>query len=209
LADDDAERFEALYRQHFRGVLGYALARLEPERAKDAAAETFLVAWRRIGEIPAEPAGWLFGVARKVVGQQLRADSRRDALAERLASPGCREPGWPADPADQVTQRDAALSALARLGERDREVLTLLAWHGLSTGQAAEVLGLTSLSFAVRLHRARRRLASALAGADAELDPTNARTSRLGSLARPIAASVQPASSRPAERHADASANRA
>ena len=209
MADDDAEQFEALYRQHFRGVLGYALARLEPERAKDAAAETFLVAWRRFGEIPAEPAGWLFGVARKVVAQQLRADSRRDALAERLASPGYREPGWPADPADQVAQRDAALSALARLGERDREVLTLLAWHGLTTGQAAEVLGLTSLSFAVRLHRARRRLASALAGADAELDPASARASRPGPLARPIAAPAPPASSKPAERHADASANRA
>jgi RNA polymerase sigma factor (sigma-70 family) len=212
LADDDAERFEALYRQHFRGVLGYALARLEPERAKDAAAETFLVAWRRLGEIPAEPAGWLLGVARKVVGQQLRADSRRDALAERLASPGYREAGWPADPADpadQVAQRDAALSALARLGERDREVLTLLAWHGLTSGQAAEVLGLTSLSFAVRLHRARRRLASALAGADAEHDPTSARASGLGRLTRPIAGPEPSASSRPAERHADASANRA
>jgi len=209
LAEDDAERFEALYRQHFRGVLGYALARLEPDRAKDAAAETFPMAWRRLDEIPAEPAGWLFGVARKVVGQQLRADSRRDALAERLASPGYREPVWPADPADQVAQRDAALSALARLGQRDREVLTLLAWHGLTSGQAADALGLTSLRFAVRLHRARRRLASALARADAERDPTSARASRHEPLARPIAASVQPASSRPAERHADAHPNRA
>ena len=209
MADDDAERFEALYREHFRGVLGYALARLEPERAKDAAAETFLVAWRRLGDVPAEPAGWLFGVARKVVGQQLRADSRRGALAERLAAPGYREPGWQADPADQVAQRDAALLALARLSERDREVLTLLAWHGLTAGQAAEALGLTSLSFAVRLHRARRRLASALAGADAEHDPTSTRASQLGPLVRRIAASTPPASSKPAERHADARANRA
>lgn len=209
MADDDAERFEALYRQHFRGVLGYALARLEPERAKDAAAETFLVAWRRLGEVPTEPAGWLFGVARKVVGQQLRADSRRGALAERLAAPGSREPGWAADPADQVAQRDAALSALARLSERDREVLTLLAWHGLTAGQAAEAVGLTSLNFAVRLHRARRRLASALAGADAEHDPTSTRASQLGPLARRIAAPTPSASSKPAERHADARANRA
>jgi hypothetical protein len=43
LADDEAARFEGLYREYFRGVLGYALARLEPERAKDAVAETFLV----------------------------------------------------------------------------------------------------------------------------------------------------------------------
>ena len=125
-------------------MLGYALARLEPERAKDAALDV-VVAWRRLGDVPPEPAGWLFGVARKVVAQQLRAESRRDALAERLAAPGYRESGRPADPADLLAQRDAALAALARLGERDREVLTLLAWHGLATGQAAEALGLTSL----------------------------------------------------------------
>jgi RNA polymerase sigma-70 factor, ECF subfamily len=168
VAEHDVERFEALYREHFRGVLGYALARLEPERAKDAAAETFMVAWRRLNEVPAEPAAWLFGVARKVVAEQFRADSRRAALAERLASPGWQQrPAHPADPADQVAQRDAALAALARLSEPDREVLTLLAWHGLTAGQAAQVLGLSNLSFAVRLHRARRRLASALAAADA------------------------------------------
>ncbi len=127
MADEDSERFEALYRQHFRGVLAYALARLGPERAKDACAETFLVAWRRLDDVPADPAGWLFGVARKVVAGQLRADSRRDALAERLAE---REPGYPPDPADQVAQREAALTALARLGERDRELLTR--WPGMA-----------------------------------------------------------------------------
>ena len=167
MAEDEAERFEALYREYFRGVLGYALARLEPERAKDAAAETFLVAWRRLNDVPAEPAAWLFGVARKVVADQVRADSRRAALAVRLASPGWQNlPVHPADPADQVAQRDAALAALARLSERDREALTLLAWHGLTAAQAAEVLGVSNLSFAVRLHRARRRLASAIAAAD-------------------------------------------
>jgi RNA polymerase sigma-70 factor (ECF subfamily) len=194
LADDEAARFEALYREHFRGVLGYALARLEPERAKDAVAETFLVAWRRLNEVPAEPAAWLFGVARKVVAEQLRADSRRAALAERLASPGWQQYAHPADPADQVTQRDAALAALARLSDRDREALTRLAWHGLSSGQAAQVLGLSSLSFAVRLHRARRRLASALAAADAADTALPAAGTRV---------------SMSTGRHADASPNRA
>ncbi len=209
MADDDDERFEALYRQHFRGVLGYALARLEPERAKDAAAETFLVAWRRLGEVPAEPAGWLFGVARKVVAQQLRADSRRDALVMRLAAPAYRESRQPADPADEVAQRESALAALALLGERDREILTLLAWHGLTGDQAAEALGLTRLSFAVRLHRARRRLASGLAAADAVHEPASTRAPESRPLARSIAVPVPPAPSKPAGRHADARANRA
>jgi RNA polymerase sigma factor (sigma-70 family) len=209
LADEDSERFEALYRQHFRGVLGYALARLEPERAKDACAETFLVAWRRLGDVPAEPAAWLYGVARKVVAEQLRGDSRRDALTERLAAPGYREPRHPPDPADQVTQREAALGALAGLSERDRELLTLLAWHGLTSGQAAEVLGLTSLTFAVRLHRARRRLSSALAAADAGHDPTSARAYQPTPLAPRSTAVAIPPSPQRAGRHADARANRA
>lgn len=212
MADDEAERFELLYRQHFRGVLGYALARLEPERAKDAAAETFLVAWRRLSDVPAEPAAWLFGVARKVVAEQLRADSRRDALAERLAFSW--EHSHPADPADQVTQRDAALAALARLSERDRETLTLLAWHGLTATQAAEVLGLSSLSFAVRLHRARRRLANALAVADAanvaRPPATNgAHPPAVRSGGRSVDFRALTDTTQPAGRHADARANRA
>lgn len=169
MANRDSEQFEALYREPFRGVLGYALARLPPEQAKDAAAETFLVAWRRLDELPPDPTGWLFGVARKAVAGQWRANARRTALAERLADPAWLDlPTLTADdPADQVTQRDVALTALARLSERDREVLTLMAWHGLTAAQAAEALGLGSFAFAVRLHRARRRLASALAAADA------------------------------------------
>jgi RNA polymerase sigma-70 factor (ECF subfamily) len=55
VTDADRERFELLYRQHFRRVLGYSLARLEPERAKDVAAETFLVAWRRLPDEPDQP----------------------------------------------------------------------------------------------------------------------------------------------------------
>jgi RNA polymerase sigma-70 factor (ECF subfamily) len=206
LADHKAERFEALYREHFRGVLGYALARLEPERAKDAAAETFLVAWRRLCDVPSDPAPWLFGVARKVVAEQLRADSRRAALAERLASPGWQQPGRPADPADQVAQRDAALAALARLSDRDRETLTLLAWHGLTAGQAAQALGVSSLSFAVRLHRARRRLASALAAADIAGPADTAASAEAAGTARLRAGTPVSLST---GRHADARPNRA
>jgi RNA polymerase sigma factor (sigma-70 family) len=165
LADDGAERFEALYRRHFRAVLGYTLARLEPERAKDAAAETFLVAWRRQSDLPAEPLAWLLGVARKVVAEQLRADTRRDALTERITSTRPAAAGQ-SDPADEVAERESARTALACLPERDRELLRLIAWDGLPVAMAAEVLGLNRLTFSVRLHRARRRLASALAAAD-------------------------------------------
>jgi RNA polymerase sigma-70 factor (ECF subfamily) len=164
--DEDRERFELLYRQHFRRVLRYALARLEPELAKDVAAETFLIAWRRISDVPDQPLAWLLGVARKVVAGQCRAGARRNALGERLATARGRMADQP-DPADEVAGREAALTALGRLGETDREILMLVAWDGLSAGEGAEVLGVTRLNFSVRLHRARTRLAAELARSSA------------------------------------------
>jgi RNA polymerase sigma factor (sigma-70 family) len=155
---DDRERFERLYRENFRAVLRFAAMRIDPERAKDVAAETFLVAWRRLDDVPAEPRAWLLGVARKVIAGQFRSQTRRDALALRLEA----ERGEPDDLATTVADRDEVLAAFAALRERDREVLRLVAWDGLDAAEAAEVLGVTRLSFAVRLHRARRRLERAL-----------------------------------------------
>ena len=152
---DDRERFERIYRENFRAVLRFAAMRIDSERAKDVAAETFLVAWRRLDDVPAEPRLWLFGVARKVISGQFRSQTRRDALATRLQAELQADS---ADIAGSVADRDAALTAFAALRERDREVLRLVAWDGLSPAEAAEVLGVTRLAFAVRLHRARRRL---------------------------------------------------
>jgi RNA polymerase sigma-70 factor (ECF subfamily) len=162
VTDDASSRFEALYRQHFRAVLRYALARLEPESARDVAAETFLIAWRRLPDVPDNAAPWLFGVARKVISGQLRSDTRREALRLRLTGTGATEPGLD----EEVAQRAVVLAALARLGEGDREVLRLIAWDGLTSTAAAEVLGVSRLAFGVRLHRARRRFTAALEAAE-------------------------------------------
>ena len=70
------------------------LWRRDPELADDVTAETFLVAWRRLDDIPAEPLPWLIGVARKIRLNQRRGDRRRDQLARRL----WREPVATPDP---------------------------------------------------------------------------------------------------------------
>jgi RNA polymerase sigma-70 factor (ECF subfamily) len=156
---DDRERFERLYRENFRAVLRFALARIDPDRAKDVAAETFLVAWRRLDDVPPEPRAWLLGVARRVLAGQYRSETRRDALAVRLrGAQGAESPDF----AVALADRDEVLSAFAALRERDREVLRLVAWDGLTPGEGAEVLQVTRLAFTVRLHRARRRLQRAL-----------------------------------------------
>lgn len=159
---DDRERFEQIYRANFRAVLRFAALRIDSERAKDVAAETFLVAWRRLDDVPAAPRPWLFGVARKVIAGHYRTEARRGALSTRLQSvAGGAAPG---DLGDSFGDRDQVLAAFATLGERDREVLRLVAWDGLDSAEAAEVLEITRLAFAVRLHRARARLRRALVG---------------------------------------------
>jgi RNA polymerase sigma-70 factor, ECF subfamily len=153
---DDRDRFERIYRENFRAVLRFAALRIDPEGAKDVAAETFLVAWRRLDDVPAEPRAWLLGVARKVIAGQFRSETRRDALVLRLEAEQAR--AGEADLSGAVANRDELLAAFVALREPDREVLRLVTWDALTPAEAAAVLGVTRVAFAVRLHRARRRL---------------------------------------------------
>lgn len=160
---DQRHRFEAIYRRHYHAVLAYALARAAPEVARDAVAETFVVAWRRFGELPAEPIGWLLAVTRRTIANQRRSVDRQQALSERLAS---RPMDHPRDPAEMVAERRTVYAALDRLSPDDREILMLVGWDGLDRREAARVVGCSPVAFAVRLHRARKRFAAALAAQD-------------------------------------------
>src|SRR5438552_2969448 len=152
-------QFERLYRKHVAAVAAYALRRSSPEDAADAAAETFVIAWRRLAEVPEEQAlPWLYATARRVLSTQRRSARRQDAIATRLAF----------ERPDQVTvaPRETAPAlvarALADLREDDREVLMLVAWEELSSRDAAAVLGCSPTAYRIRLHRARLRLRRAL-----------------------------------------------
>jgi RNA polymerase sigma-70 factor, ECF subfamily len=157
--------FEQLYAAHAGAVRGYAMRRCDPETADDVVADVFLVAWRRRAELPEEPLPWLLGIARRVVANHARGQSRRVRLHDRLAA----EPTVAAAPAHADARESARLSAaLARLSESDRELLLLMAWEGLELKQAAAVLGVRPNTLAVRFHRARRRLSAALEAQEAD-----------------------------------------
>jgi RNA polymerase sigma factor (sigma-70 family) len=161
--------FEEFFRVHYARVLAYIVRRL-PDRAaaEDLAAETFLIAWRRRDDIPADPVPWLFVVARNVLNNSRRSAQRRDELAQRLEAEAVTS-GVDADPDGPAgIEPQRLMQALARLKEADREVLMLSSWDGLDRRRAAAVLGCSENTFSVRLHRARQRLASVL-GATAEL----------------------------------------
>jgi RNA polymerase sigma factor (sigma-70 family) len=155
-------RFGRLYREEARAVLAYALRRVEnPEDAADVVAETFLVAWRRLDEVPLGRGErlWLYAVARRVTANIRRAQGRRTRLSERLAETLPTGLAMPPEPGGEAAE---VLRAMAGLGDEERELLLLVTWDELSPGEAAKVLGLSQLATRSRLHRARRRLRALL-----------------------------------------------
>jgi RNA polymerase sigma-70 factor, ECF subfamily len=151
----DEERFDRLYGAHRADLERFVYRRIPPAQVEDVVAETFLVAWRRLDDLPDDPRPWLFGIARNLMLRSARATGRWHALQVRLAA----EPPVPAEElAGGVATRTDLARAWARLTPGEREVLTLIAWDGLSVAEAAAVLGCHAGTFRMRLMRARRHL---------------------------------------------------
>jgi RNA polymerase sigma factor (sigma-70 family) len=155
-ARDREQRFVVLYDAHLHRILGYALRRTDEASAQDVVAETFLVAWRRLEDVPdgSDARLWLYGVARKVLANHRRKESRRERLRSALELGhltslclGDEEPNL------------LFAEAFERLPARDRELLGLWAWEGLDYRELAVVLGCSVNAAKIRVHRARRRFA--------------------------------------------------
>jgi RNA polymerase sigma-70 factor (ECF subfamily) len=159
------ERFRSFFLEHYRVVLAYALRRTDQEAdAHDVVAATFAVAWRRFDRCPSDrelERPWLYAIARRALANQRRAQRRISSLRDRLARSGAPGPGVAAVADSRADLREIA-AALGRLGEEDRELVRLVAWEGVSTRGLAEALGCSQNAAAIRLHRARRRLADEL-----------------------------------------------
>jgi RNA polymerase sigma-70 factor, ECF subfamily len=147
------QRFEGIYAEHRDAVCAYVRRRAPEDVVDDIVSETFLICWRRLDRVPEEALPWLYAVARKTLANHRRKQSRR-------------EPAALAQAFDPEPIGDGALAAaFAWLSERDREVLRLVAWEGLSLRDAAVVLGCSAVACRVRYHRAKSRLASRLESA--------------------------------------------
>jgi RNA polymerase sigma-70 factor (ECF subfamily) len=154
--DREAE-FRRLFTEYHRHVLAYALRRCEQRAdAEDVVAGTFAVAWRRFADAPAEELrlAWLYAIAARVLANQRRSLRRLAALRSRLRA-------VPAAPHEEGELQDV-LGALKELRRDDQEVLRLAAWEGLTNAELAIVLGCSENAAAIRLHRARKRLAERL-----------------------------------------------
>lgn len=147
---------EQLFHDHAAVVYSFASQRLDPHAARDVVAETFAIAWKKIDHIDEPALPWLLGVSRKVIANEHRGRRRRTAAVERLSSSETQ--AELASPLDRV----AALAAFNSLSANDQELLMLHGWYDLSAEDAARVLNCSKRTYAVRLHRARSRLAALL-----------------------------------------------
>lgn len=154
-------RFLQLYQDCRRPVLGYLFRRTDRDSAFDVAADTFLVAWRRIDDVPPgnEARLWLYGVARHQLANHRRSRSRVGSLRRKLA--GVAEEPSPTPETIVIRRAEDAemLAAVERLRPRDQELLRLATWEELPRADIAKMLGTTPQAVRQRLSRVTRRLA--------------------------------------------------
>jgi len=157
-AREDIERFERLFRRHHAAVVAFVRRRAPNAVVDDITDETFLVAWRRLDDVPSEELPWLLSVAANVLATERRGAGRRFALRLRLhAHVRASDLHW--DPTAAIETTDVRLAAaLGQLRPKELEALLLVAWEELEPQEAAIVLGESPEAFRTRLHRARTRL---------------------------------------------------
>jgi RNA polymerase sigma-70 factor (ECF subfamily) len=168
-------RFEGLYEAHRLEVLAYCTRRLGPTDAADACSETFLVAWRRLDDVPPPPKAlpYLYGIAGRVVSNQFRTSRRRSRLEAKLGALGVSIAPDPELLVVQSARDQEVVAAVRRLKPKDREIVMLYAWEDLSRETIAEVVGMSRAAVDQRMHRANKRLALILeTGAESASDST-------------------------------------
>jgi RNA polymerase sigma-70 factor, ECF subfamily len=160
----DRDAFEVLYRRYARSVFGLALRRLgDRTRAEDAVQETFASIWRSARSYKPERgpgAPWLYAVARNAI-----VDRSRARAEPPMEAPD--EPSVEAGPLERAEQSWVAWRihrALEELPEREREVVALAYWSGLSQTEVADFLGIPLGTEKTRTRAALARLADILDG---------------------------------------------
>jgi RNA polymerase sigma-70 factor, ECF subfamily len=174
--DEARLAFEALYRQSRDDVHAY-LAGLLRDRsaAEEVTAQAFERAWRRRRQLDPDrgsPRAWLFGIARNAALDELRRRSRLasepgspSGFGETLDSPS-GDPGPLPDPASAAIDRVVLREAVEGLSGRERELVALKYFAGLSNGEIATVIGTSESNAGTRLHRVIQKLRRSLDEAD-------------------------------------------
>jgi RNA polymerase sigma-70 factor (ECF subfamily) len=175
--DNDEARFVDIYRRYSKPIQAYCARRTPGPQVADAVADVFLVAWRRIDQIPTGDAAlpWLYGVAYRVLSHQWRHKVRSRRLVERLQGLAQVEAFSPDVLVVRSEEYRVVLAASARLRAIDQEILRLTLWEELPHADVAVILGIAVSAVKERAYRARRNLAVEYQKLSGERQPPAAR----------------------------------
>lgn len=158
----DRDAFDQLYRRFARPVLAMAVRQLgDNGRAEDAAQETFAAVWRSARSYRSErgsASAWLYAVARHAIID--RARQQREQPAEIPDEPS--ESAGPPERAEDSWLAWRVHSALEQLPERERVVIELAYWSGLSQTEIASYLDVPLGTVKTRTRTGLARLAGLL-----------------------------------------------
>ena len=150
--------FEELYRETRDALYAYVAGLLrDRQAAEDVTAQAFERAYRRRRSFNPRRGtrrAWLFGIARNAAIDELR---RRSRQAELVADPA-DESAPPEQGAEEAFQRAALRSAIASLTARERELVALKFFAGLTNPELASVIGVSETNAGTRLHRVIEKL---------------------------------------------------
>jgi RNA polymerase sigma-70 factor, ECF subfamily len=150
--------FEELYRSSRDDVYSYVAGLLrDRSAAEDVTAAAFERAYRKRSRFDARRGtrrAWLFGIARNAALDELR---RRRHLTELETEPADDAPA-PDEQADAGLRRAALRTAMAALTARERELVALKFFAGLTNAEIADVLGVSESNAGTRLHRTVEKL---------------------------------------------------
>ena len=159
--------FEVLYRESRDDVFAYVAGLLrDRSAAEEVTSAAFEKAWRKRRQIDPELGSartWLFGIARNAALDELRRLSRRADLPDEASAESAGAAGFPAgpsggDPAEVAIRRTALRQAMASLNGRERELVALKFFAGLSNSEIADVIGASETNTGTRIHRVVQKL---------------------------------------------------
>ena len=153
------EHFDEVVHIHAGAINNYIKRRIYPlpvTDADDILAETLIVVWRRLDDIPTgAELPWMLGVARRVLANARRSQHRR--LRRESGSLEIPQPG-----AEAIVLADEALNrALRSLSTDERDILLDSVWDGLSNSDIAVLYEITPNAAAIRLSHARTKFLQA------------------------------------------------
>jgi RNA polymerase sigma-70 factor (TIGR02952 family) len=158
--------FAAIYDHYFPRVYNYVRYRVrDAETAGDVTAQIFERALMSIGSYHPERvpfAAWLFAIARNAVNDHLRVQSRRRWLSLEVLRGRASAELQPEEVAIHHETHVELLAAVARLSDRQRDLIALKFAAGLTNRRMAELTGLSESNVGVILYRAVRRLRAKL-----------------------------------------------